>query len=132
MNDGCDTETRQNAENFWIHQLVTMHPFGLNDKVTGIHAAFRGFEHWKDTVGKEPGLPSTEGTLGNLKNDQLFFLAQSQMSCRKKCEYSPDVHSPARSRIQGSLSNFSAFHNAFDCKVGDVYRPKEKCDVWIT
>ncbi|KAI1714980.1 hypothetical protein DdX_08255 [Ditylenchus destructor] len=36
MNDGCDTETRQNAENFWIHQLVTMHPFGLNDKVTGM------------------------------------------------------------------------------------------------
>ncbi|KAI1704639.1 hypothetical protein DdX_14138 [Ditylenchus destructor] len=42
MNDGCDTETRQNAENFWIHQLVTMHPFGLNDKVTGMKGFIAG------------------------------------------------------------------------------------------
>ncbi|KAI1707808.1 peptidase family m13 domain-containing protein [Ditylenchus destructor] len=99
----------------------------------GIHAAFRGFQHWKDTVGKEPGLPPTEGPLGNLKDDQLFFFAQSQLWCEKECTYRRnDEHSPARYRVQGHLSNFPAFHNAFDCKIGDKYRPKEKCDVWIT
>ncbi|KAI1698784.1 peptidase family m13 domain-containing protein [Ditylenchus destructor] len=99
----------------------------------GIHAAFRGYQHWKDTVGEEPGLPPTEGPLGQLKDDQLFFLANSQFWCEKLCSYDTrDVHSPSKVRVHGTLSNFPAFHNAFDCKIGDEYRPKDKCDVWIT
>lgn len=35
LSDSCDKANRINAENFWIHQLITIFPFGLNNKVKG-------------------------------------------------------------------------------------------------
>lgn len=36
LHDGCPDGTRLDAEDFWIHQLMTIYPFGLNDKITGM------------------------------------------------------------------------------------------------
>ncbi|KAI1696437.1 hypothetical protein DdX_19049 [Ditylenchus destructor] len=36
LNEDCQTDMRREAENFWMHQLVTIYPFGMNDKVDGM------------------------------------------------------------------------------------------------
>lgn len=36
LHNDCDRITRVHTENFWIHQLMTISPFGLNDKVIGM------------------------------------------------------------------------------------------------
>lgn len=41
LHDECEKSTRLNAETFWMHQLVSIFPFGLNDKVTGLGFAIR-------------------------------------------------------------------------------------------
>ncbi|KAI1694360.1 hypothetical protein Ddc_22178 [Ditylenchus destructor] len=36
LNNSCEDTVRREAENFWMHQLVTIYPFGMNDKVDGM------------------------------------------------------------------------------------------------
>ncbi|KAI1707305.1 endothelin-converting enzyme like protein [Ditylenchus destructor] len=75
----------------------------------GFHASFRGFQLWKDTVGKEPGLPATSGPLGHLEENQLFFLAQAQTFCSKFPTQDQGDHSPAKYRVRGPSAKSSSF-----------------------
>jgi len=68
--------------------------------------------------------------------DQQFFLAFGQAWCEKaRPEYEKllatvDVHSPAKWRINGAVSDTPDFAKAFSCKAGSKMRPKNACVVW--
>jgi predicted metalloendopeptidase len=68
--------------------------------------------------------------------DQQFFLAFGQVWCAKmrpdyeKLLATVDVHSPAKWRINGSLSATPEFVKAFNCKAGQKMVPAKPCTVW--
>ncbi|MBV8757371.1 MAG: M13 family metallopeptidase [Deltaproteobacteria bacterium] len=68
--------------------------------------------------------------------DQQFFLAFGQAWCEKsRPEYEKllatvDVHSSARWRVNGAVSDTPDFSKAFGCKAGAKMRPKNACVVW--
>ena len=41
-----------------------------------------------------------------------------------------DVHSTARLRVIGSMSNSEDFAKAFKCPVGSPMNPEDKCNIW--
>ena len=63
---------------------------------------------------------------------QRFFLGLAQIwryKARKQLKilHLKDVHSPAKYRVNGPLSNFTPFYKAFDVKPGDkMYKPEDK------
>uniref|UniRef100_A0A915EQK0 Uncharacterized protein n=1 Tax=Ditylenchus dipsaci TaxID=166011 RepID=A0A915EQK0_9BILA len=103
----------------------------------GIHAAFRAYRNSLEVHGPDRALPSD--LIGQFTHDQLFFLSFAQPWCMEQQEpedtYSQilfDPHSPAKYRILGTLRNFPAFRDAFNCPVNAVYAPENHCEVWIT
>jgi predicted metalloendopeptidase len=68
--------------------------------------------------------------------DQQFFLGFGQAWCAKaKPEFerlraTTDVHSPARWRVDGTLSATPEFAKAFRCKAGAKMMPAKQCVVW--
>lgn len=41
-----------------------------------------------------------------------------------------DVHSTARLRVIGPVSNSEDFAKAFNCPVGSPMNPENKCNIW--
>lgn len=72
----------------------------------------------------------------DLSEDQLFYVAFAQSWCAKMTPQIEqmlvlsDVHSPAKFRVIGSLSNNPEFWEAFSCEAGDAMRPANACEVW--
>jgi putative endopeptidase len=68
--------------------------------------------------------------------DQQFFLSIGQIWCSKQHDEwarmaaSIDPHSPAKWRVNGSLSNLPEFSKAFSCGAGSKMNPEKKCSVW--
>jgi putative endopeptidase len=68
--------------------------------------------------------------------DQQFFLGFGQAWCAKmrpdfeKLLATIDVHSPARWRVNGTLSATPEFGKAFHCKAGAKMVPAAQCVVW--
>ncbi len=68
--------------------------------------------------------------------DQQFFLSVGQVWCIKMTDeiarqrVQKDTHSHPRYRVNGSLSNFPAFAEAFQCKEGSKMRRSNVCKVW--
>ncbi|MFT3775492.1 MAG: M13 family metallopeptidase [Minicystis sp.] len=68
--------------------------------------------------------------------DQLFFLGFAQSWCQKERPELLELmartnpHSPPRWRVDGVLSDVSAFAEAFSCKEGTPMRPAKVCTVW--
>jgi len=68
--------------------------------------------------------------------DQQFFLAFGQAWCAKmRPDYEQllaavDVHSPAKWRVNGTLSATPEFERAFACKPTAKLVPKTRCEVW--
>jgi putative endopeptidase len=68
--------------------------------------------------------------------DQQFFLAFGQAWCQKaRPEYEKllatvDVHSPAKWRVNGAVSDTPDFAKAFSCKLGTKMHPTNACVVW--
>lgn len=73
---------------------------------------------------------------GGFTEDQQFFLSTGQIWCSKRRPQfaemllKVDPHSPPRFRVNGSLSNLSAFARAFSCKKGTPMNPDKTCSVW--
>ncbi|CAD5214481.1 unnamed protein product [Bursaphelenchus xylophilus] len=98
----------------------------------GIQAAFRAYRNAISRDGASPRLPND--LIGQFTSDQLFFLAFGRLWCDQNtplAEYN-DNHPPGRYRVLGSLQNFPAFREAFNCPIGSKYAPEERCDVWIS
>jgi predicted metalloendopeptidase len=68
--------------------------------------------------------------------DQQFFLGFGQAWCQKarpefeKLLATVDVHSPAKWRVNGAVSDTPDFAKAFSCKAGAKMRPANACVVW--
>jgi len=71
-----------------------------------------------------------------LTNEQLLFVSFGQIWCShatpeaERVLATTDSHSHPRFRVNGPLSNFPAFWNAFSCEEGTPMRPANVCEVW--
>ncbi|KAM9299024.1 membrane metallo-endopeptidase-like 1 [Gastrophryne carolinensis] len=97
----------------------------------GIRQAYKAYMKWVEKNGKEPKLPGLDFT-----DKQLFFLSFAQIWCGT---YQPEYarqyiktseHTPVKYRVVGSLQNFEAFSEAFNCKKGTKMNPVKTCRVW--
>ncbi|KAI4889948.1 hypothetical protein NFI96_015103 [Prochilodus magdalenae] len=97
----------------------------------GVRQAYKAYMKWVEREGEEPRLPGLD-----LDHKQLFFLNFAQVWCGAcRPEYAiqsikTDPHSPLEYRVLGSLQNFQAFSEAFQCQRGTPMNPEEKCRVW--
>uniref|UniRef100_A0AAQ4P348 Membrane metallo-endopeptidase-like 1 n=1 Tax=Gasterosteus aculeatus aculeatus TaxID=481459 RepID=A0AAQ4P348_GASAC len=97
----------------------------------GVRQAFKAYLKLVETEGEEPRLPGLD-----MDHKQLFFLNFAQVWCGAyRPEYASqsiktDSHSPWEYRVLGSLQNFEAFSEAFQCQKGSKMNPKQKCRVW--
>uniref|UniRef100_A0AAR2IVP6 Membrane metallo-endopeptidase-like 1 n=1 Tax=Pygocentrus nattereri TaxID=42514 RepID=A0AAR2IVP6_PYGNA len=97
----------------------------------GVRQAYKAYMKWVEREGEEPRLPGLD-----LDHKQLFFLNFAQVWCGAcRPEYAiqsikTDPHSPLEYRVLGSLQNFEAFSEAFQCERGAPMNPDEKCRVW--
>ena len=91
------------------------------------------FRAWKQALQEGKGMFSEQEIqqVFGKTSDQLYFENYAQIWCEVPPSASPekDVHSPAPMRILGPLSHFKAFHEAYQCKPGDVFYPAP-CQVW--
>ncbi|CAK9294512.1 unnamed protein product [Gordionus sp. m RMFG-2023] len=68
--------------------------------------------------------------------DRLFFLAYAQSYCSKDTPESlyesikSDSHSPDKYRVNGVLSNFKQFSEAYSCSAKSAMNPSNKCIIW--
>ncbi|XP_027024697.1 membrane metallo-endopeptidase-like 1 [Tachysurus fulvidraco] len=97
----------------------------------GVRQAYKAYMKWVEREGEEPRLPGLD-----MDHKQLFFLNFAQVWCGAcRPEYAiqsikTDPHSPLEYRVLGSLQNFEAFSEAFQCQKGTPMNPQEKCRVW--
>ncbi|XP_023851876.1 membrane metallo-endopeptidase-like 1 [Salvelinus sp. IW2-2015] len=97
----------------------------------GVRQAYKAYMKWVEREGEELHLPGLD-----LDHKQLFFLNFAQVWCGAyRPEYASqciktDSHSPLEYRVLGSLQNFGAFSDAFQCKPGTPMNPEMKCRVW--
>jgi putative endopeptidase len=112
----------------------------LNGKLTlgeniadlgGIRQAHGAYRAWAAERGGDEQ-PAVEG----LTNEQLLFVAYGQIWCThatpeaERALVLTDTHSHARYRVNGPLSNFPAFWEAFSCEEGTPMHPASVCEVW--
>ena len=97
----------------------------------GLLTSFKAYQKWLKENGDDIRLPGL-----SLSNEQLFFLASSQIWCsldRKKmviANLNTESHMPGIYRVFGMLSNNKDFSKAFSCKKGQKMNPVDKCTVW--
>ncbi|CAL9704040.1 unnamed protein product [Knipowitschia caucasica] len=97
----------------------------------GVRQAYKAYLKWVEKEGEEPRLPGLD-----MDHKQLFFLNFAQVWCGAyRPEYASqsiktDSHSPLEYRVLGSLQNFNAFSEAFQCPRGSRMNPEQKCRVW--
>ncbi|XP_071943263.1 endothelin-converting enzyme homolog [Antedon mediterranea] len=97
----------------------------------GVELAYKAYKTWQRDHHESKKLIGL-----NLTNDQQFFVGFSQMWCTY---YTPeylkqailtDLHTIAKYRVIGSLSNSKEFSEAFNCPSNMTMNPKEKCKLW--
>jgi predicted metalloendopeptidase len=98
--------------------------------VVGVSLAFEAMQH---AIRAAPPAP-----IDGFTHEQRFFLAyaRSRLSVDRpeaaRSMLATGVHSPARFRVNGPLSNMPEFARAFGCKAGDpmVRRPEDRVKMW--
>ena len=103
---------------------------GLRENIAdngGLRLSFAALE--KSSGGREV-------SVGGLTPEQRYFLAFAQSQCANVSEktervrVATDPHSPARFRVNGSVSNMEEFQKAFACRAGDAMAPEKRCRIW--
>lgn len=99
--------------------------------LAGAKVAFRAYQ--KSREGKQP-----EPTIDGFTPEQQFFIAWGQWrgdetrAETQRTMIQGDPHPVAKYRVNGPLSNLTAFREAFQCKADApmVRSGKERCEVW--
>lgn len=97
----------------------------------GTKLSYEAYLDWLNINGPEPKLPDLP-----YDNTKLFFIGYAQEYCanvRPKTEYIAtlsEIHAPSKFRVIGTLSNFEAFSEAFECSKDSRMNPPTKCEVW--
>ncbi|XP_063995393.1 endothelin-converting enzyme homolog [Diachasmimorpha longicaudata] len=74
--------------------------------------------------------------LEKFTDDQIFFISFANTWCAAEDDKylkqyaNTDVHSPAKQRVNGAVSNNKDFASAFNCPVNSPMNPARKCDIW--
>ncbi len=95
----------------------------------GLKQAFTAYRNWEAKNGKAKGV-------AGLTSDQLFFVAYAQSWCTlrtpevEQMYATVDPHSPPKFRVNGAVTNFPAFAEAFQCSAGAPMSPAQRCEVW--
>jgi putative endopeptidase len=98
--------------------------------IGGLAIAYDAFKMTKQGQGNEK--------IDGFTPDQRFFLGFAQ-SWREKMRdetsrmlVNVDPHSPSKYRVNGPLSNFSPFYNAFGIKATDkmYLKPEDRANIW--
>lgn len=108
----------------------------LNENIadsSGLEIAFAAYQNLKKNQMKKPsGLPQ----MGEYTTEQLFFLSFAQSLCSsytmeaRQKHISRRLHTLQQYRVNVALSNFLPFSQAFNCQLGTVMNPKQKCSFW--
>lgn len=97
----------------------------------GVKQAFKAYKTRESEQGSA-GEPFVEG----LTNDQLFFVAYSQVWCglttpeQSRVLLATDSHSPTQFRVKGPLSNNPDLAEVFGCPAESPMVAKNRCEVW--
>ena len=79
---------------------------------------------------------SAARSLDGFTGEQRFFLGFGQIWCEsrrpefERLRAQTDAHSPARFRVNGTVSNMPEFQKAFGCKADAPMVRAEACRVW--
>jgi predicted metalloendopeptidase len=122
---------------FVVYDNVTLNgqqtlPENIAD-IGGVKNSFRGYKLW--VLRNGPEFDDGELVTG-MTTDQIFFTIMGQTWCAVsntaylKQQVRNDVHSPARFRVLGSLSQYDQFANAFHCPTNSAMNPADRCDLW--
>ncbi|MCI0573506.1 MAG: M13 family metallopeptidase [Myxococcaceae bacterium] len=96
----------------------------------GLRVSYEAFRAMAEAEGE------AQSTLADFDAKQEFFLAFAQIWCENRrpdllrVDLLTDPHSPAKFRVNGTLSNLPAFADAFQCSAGDKMLRAETCEVW--
>lgn len=99
----------------------------------GVKNSFRGYKAWVASNGQEF---QDHQIVQSLTNDQLFFVLLGQTWCTKATpgaviwQILNDEHSPSQYRVNGPLSNFDEFANAFNCPASSPMVNQPQCLLW--
>lgn len=98
----------------------------------GIRQAHGAYLAWAADQPDGDAAPVVEG----LTNEQLLFVSFGQIWCTHAAPETErvlartDPHSHARYRVNGPLSNYPAFWDAFACEPDTPMHPPQVCEVW--
>ena len=98
----------------------------------GVVIAYDAFQehlaqHPEERVEKDGFTPEARFFLGFAQAERTILRDEAA-----KTQILTDLHSPAEFRVNGPLSNFTPFYEAFNIKEGDkLYRPpEERVEIW--
>ena len=80
--------------------------------------------------------PEARKPLDGFTPEQRFFLGYGQIWCTNarpealRLQVQTNPHSPSEFRVNGAVSNFEEFRNAFGCKAGQPMVRANACRVW--
>src|SRR5262249_48292213 len=135
--DGKAFEERAACISNQYSQYVVLDDIKINGKLTlGEDVADLGglvlaYMAWKKDVEGQKLEP-----IDGLQPEQRFFIAYGQSWCdstrdeTKRLRATVDVHSPAKYRVNGVVSNLPQFQQAFQCKAGTPMVHENRCRVW--
>lgn len=152
-----DWWSKETAKEFESRQHCLMNQYGnrtlddgtgkklpLNPKLTiGEDVADAGgvaqsFQSWKKSAKEAVQANGLLPGLNKYSREQLFFIAYGITWARNARpeeilrRIRTDPHSPNPWRVNGVMTNFEPFYEAFGCKAGDgMFTPKEeRCQIW--
>ncbi|OUM67795.1 hypothetical protein PIROE2DRAFT_39719 [Piromyces sp. E2] len=107
----------------------------LDENIADNGGISRSYEAWKLTLEKNPKKASHQNKklpgLSQFTFDQLFYISFAQHYCSiENDDAFRNPHSPAKARINLSLSNSKVFAEVFNCPTNSPMNPQNKCEIW--